>query len=259
MYKSQALSEKAIKKLGLDKINEPNLADRTPVKEWDSCDAFFEEEFDLRHENRKWYTKVGDFFKYRIGWRTRDWWYDTKWYFRNLRTFRPILKEWRSYNYEYQVNLFKFGIKQLAKAKEYYGNEEETSSKKKIAAMRELIKEIDRDYEEELREKLNYKAMENTKITKFSDGSVEFEDNDKEAAEKKAKEFYTALAKERKAHYNKIFSLIIGQDDEEIKAEIDRRIAAMSEEEKKSISENELRYKLYNEVWDGSGIEGWWD
>ena len=47
--------------------------------------------------------------------------------------------------------------------------------------------------------------------------------------------------------------------DEEIKAEIDRRIAAMSEEEKKSIPENELRYKVYNEVWDGSGIEGWWD
>ena len=259
MIESQVLSEKAIKKLGLDKRTEPNLADRTPVKVWDNYDEYFEEEFDLRRKNKKWYVKVGDFFKYRIGWRTRDWWYNTKWYFRNLRTFQPILKEWRSFSYHYQVDLFKFGIKQLAEAKEYYGNEEEVGRKKRIAAMQELIKEIDRDYDEELREKLNYNTRERKKITKFSDGSVSFEDVDKEAAEKKAKEFFTALAKERKAHYNKIFSLIIGQDNEDIKAEVDRRIAAMPEEERKSMPENELRHKVYNEVWDGSGIEGWWD
>ena len=60
-------------------------------------------------------------------------------------------------------------------------------------------------------------------------------------------------------HYQKIFDLIIGQDEEDIKAEIERRIAAMSEEEKKSMSEGELYSKLYMEVWDGSGIEGWYD
>lgn len=60
-------------------------------------------------------------------------------------------------------------------------------------------------------------------------------------------------------HYQKIFDLIIGQDDEDIKKEIERRMAAMSEEEKNSMSEGELYRKLYMEVWDGSGIEGWYD
>ena len=57
----------------------------------------------------------------------------------------------------------------------------------------------------------------------------------------------------------RIFDLIIGQDSEWISQEVDRRIAAMSEKEKQSIPENELRHKVYYEVWDGSGIEGWYD
>ena len=258
---SHILSEKAIKKLGLDKNPKSiNEADKVPVKEWDSRDAFYEEEFWQRHENRKWYVKVGDFFKYRIGWRLRDWWIDTKWYFRNLRTFQPILKEWRSYNYHYQVDLFKFGIKQLAEALEYYGNEVPESRHKRIAAMNELIKEIDRDYEHDLKEKMNYDYLSKSeKVVKYSDGSISFQSEDTEEEKRKTEEFYKALVNERKEHYNKIFSLIIGQDDDEIKKEVERRIAAISEEEKQSISKSELYHQVYNEVWDGSGIEGWWD
>ena len=155
---SHVLSEKAIKKLGLEK--EPKSikdVNTVPVKEWDSSDAYWEEwEEEILNEDKKWHIKIKNFFKYRIGWRTREWWINTKWYLSNLRTFRPILKEWRSYSYTYQVDLFKFGIKQLAEAKEYYGNEVPESRHKRIEAMNALIKEIERDYEQDLRDRMNY-------------------------------------------------------------------------------------------------------
>ena len=46
---------------------------------------------------------------------------------------------------------------------------------------------------------------------------------------------------------------------DEWEKEIERRITAMSEDEKNSMSEGELHRKVYMEVWDGSGIEGWYD
>ena len=49
------------------------------------------------------------------------------------------------------------------------------------------------------------------------------------------------------------------REENPLSKEVERRIATMTEEEKRSIPENELRHKVYYEVWDGSGIEGWWD
>lgn len=258
---SQILSEKAIKKLGLDKDRKTfKDANCVPVQEWDNEKAYWDDwEKEMSDRRAKWYVKVANFFKYSIGWRTRDWWWNTKWYFSNLRTFRPILKEWRSYSYEYQVDLFKFGIKQLAEAKEYYGNEEEGAQKKRIEAMKALITEIERDYEEDVRKRLKYDYKVGGKVTKYSDGSVLFHNEENEEEKQKTEQFYEALKEERKAHYNKIFSLIIGQDEEFVKKEVERRIAALPEEKKRSIPKDELYYKIHNEVWDGSGIEGWWD
>ena len=126
--------------------------------------------------------------------------------------------------------------------------------------MNELIKEIDRDYERELRVKMKYDSSNKaTKVVKYSDSSVSFKYDESEDGKQRTEQFYKALAEERKAHYNKIFSLIIGQDDEYVKEEVGRRIAAMSEEKKQSIPKDELYRQVYNEVWDGSGIEGWWD
>ena len=256
---SQVLSEKAIKKLGLDKEREENPLSKEVVKEWATEQEYWDEwekVFEDRHA--KWSTKIKKFFKYRIGWRTRDWWWDTKWYFYNLKTFQPILKAWRSFNYEYQVDLFKFGIEQLIKAKERYGNEYSVDAEKRIGAMKALIAEIDRDYEEDVRKRTNYNYRNGGRVTKYADGSVCFH-NDDEEHNKQTHNYFEEVAKERKVHYQRIFDLIIGQDQEWINQEVERRIATMTEEEKRSIPENELRRKVYYEVWDGSGIEGWWD
>ena len=111
MDRSQALSEKAIKRMGLDREKEENPLSEVVVKEWATEQEYWDElEEEWKEDHAKWTTKIKNFFVYRIGWRTRDWWWNMRWYFHNLKTFQPILKTWRSYDYHYQVDLFKFGI-----------------------------------------------------------------------------------------------------------------------------------------------------
>jgi len=124
--------------------------------------------------------------------------------------------------------------------------------------MKALVAEIERDYEEDVRERTNYDYRNGGRVTKYADGSVCFH-NDDEEHNKQSHIYFEEVKKERKIHYQRIFDLIIGQDDEWISQEIERRIAAMPEEEKQSVPEDELRHKVYYEVWDGSGIEGWYD
>ncbi len=259
MDRSHALSEKAIKKMGLDKQREENPLSKEVVKEWATEQEYWDEwDAEFIDDNAKWSTKIKKFFVYRIGWHTREWWWNTKWYFRNLKTFHPVLKTWRSFDYRYQVDLFKFGIEQLIKAKQYYGNERSEDAEKRIGAMKALIAEIDRDYEDEVRTRMKYDYRKGGRVTKYADGSICFH-NDDEEHNKEFHKLSEELAKERKLHYQKIFNLIIGQDQESMKKEIEQRLAAMHDEEKNSLSKGELYRKVYMEVWDGSGIEGWYD
>ena len=254
--KSQVLSENGIKRFNLENAKQSieKAKEAVPVKEWTSFDEYFKEDFEDRHNNKKWYEKVKDFFVYRIGWNVRDWWIDTKWYFSNLKRFQPMIKSWRSWDYHYQVDLFVFGLEQLANTIEYYGYEEEKSRNKKIAAIKELIDEIKRDYEVEVDERFpRDEYLE--KIVKYSDGSVSFNYKDDEAIEKTKKHHANALKKARKAHYDKIFKLILGQDDDKLNQMVKEKYESLSEEEKKNFNS----YDAHVELFDGSGIEGWWD
>lgn len=249
--KSQVLSEKGIKHANqeIEKTKEV-----VPVKEWYTFDDYFKEHFKEQHNNKKWYEKVKDFFVYSIGWNVRDWWIDTKWYFSNLKLFQPMIKSWHSWDYQYQVDLFVFGLKQLANTMEYYGNEEEKSRNKKIAAIKELIAEIKRDYEDEVDKHFTRDAYLE-KIVKYSDGSVAFKYKDDEIITKAKERHANALKKARKAYYNKIFKLILGQDNDKLNQIIKEKYESLSEEEKKNFDS----YDAYVELFDGSGIEGWWD
>ena len=254
--KSQVLSENGIKRFNLENAEQSIEKSKkaVPVKEWTSFNDYFMEDFEDRYNNKKWYEKVKDFFVYRIGWNVRDWWIDTKWYFSNLKRFQPMLKSWRSWDYHYQVDLFVFGLEQLANTIEYYGYEEEKSRNKKITAIKGLIDEIKRDYEADVDKQLSRDEYLE-KIVKYSDGSVSFNYKDDETVVK-AKERYTnALKKARKAHYNKIFKLILGQDDDKLNQMVKEKYESLSEEEKKKFN----FYDAHVELFDGSGIEGWWD
>lgn len=252
--KSQVLNEKSIKRFNLENAKQEieNSKEAVPVKEWNNFDEYLKDDFEDRH-NKKWYERVKDFFEYNIGWTVREWWIDTKWYFSNLKRFHPIIKSWRSWSYEYQLDLFVFGLEQLANTMEYHGNEEEKSRNKKIAAIKALIDEIKRDYEEEVDSHFNQnKYLE--RIVKYSDGSVLFDYED-EAKQKDIEKYNNALKKARKAHYNKIFKLILGQDNDKIRQMVKEKYESLSEEEKKNFDS----YEAYVELFDGSGIESWWN
>ena len=261
---SHALSEEAVKRLGLDKKEAPSLDSQVVVKEWNSPREFWDdEEKKWEEENKKLSKKIKDFFVYTIGYRVCDWWYDTKWYFSNLKRFQPILKTWRSFDYHYQIDLFKFGIEQLANTIEKHENEIEESRKKRIEAMRALIAEIDRDYEEDVRKRLNYSYLDGGKVTLYKGGSVCFHDASKDKnkeLKKKSDQYYKEIAKERLLHYQKIFDLILGKDDAKVAKEVKKRLDAMQDKPEYDTAEyHDLYHKVWSEVWDGSGIEGWWD
>lgn len=181
--------------------------------------------------NKRWYEKIKDFFVYSIGLNVRDWWNSIKWYFSNLKRFQPVIKSWRYWDYQYQVDLFVFGLKQLADAIDRYGHEEDVSRKKKVAAIKSLITEMERDYQE----------------------AVDSRNEDSYA--KDYERYYAELKRTRKAHYNKIFKLIIGQDEDKLNQMVKAKYEALSEEEKGKFN----HYEAYVELFDGSGIEGWWD
>ena len=254
--KNQVLSEKGIKRFNLENTEQSIEKSKkaVPIKEWTSYDDYFKEEREDHNNNKKWYEKIKDFFVYSIGWNIRDWWIDIKWYFNNLKLFQPMIKSWRSWDYQYQVDLFVFGLERLANTMKYYGNEEEKSCNKKIAAIKELISEIKRDYEEEV-DKCFTRDEYLEKIVKYSDGSVLFKYKDDKAIVKAKKYHANALKKARKAHYDKIFKLILGQDDDKINQMVKEKYESLSEEEKKNFDS----YNAYVELFDGSGIEGWWD
>lgn len=259
--KSHKLSEETVKAMGLDKASEEAKKEKTIVKEWSNAKEYWaawQKEHDEEHE--KLITKIKDFFVYTIGMNVSDWWYNFTWYFKNLKTFHKVLKEWRPWSHECVTNLFTFGLEQLALQLENHGHEIEVSRNKKIIAMRELIKEAKRDYESELSEKYGMCGSLTdscTKVTEYSDGSVSFEYPDDEAKKKKWQKYIKALKKERKAHYDKIFKLIVGQDYADIKEEIDKRISESGITDEEEISK--MRTELYYELYDGSGYEDWWD
>jgi len=261
METSQALSKKAIKRFGLDKIENPSENSEVIVKEWASEEEYWKEwEKEIKEEDKKLTKKLRNFFIYTIGWLIRDWWHNMRWYFSNLKRFHNILRTWRSFDYSYQIDLFKFGIQELAKAKKYYGNEYEEHCNKKIEAMNALVAEIERDYEEDVKQRLNYDYKSKGKVTKYANGDVCFHGDNSKEREKEAKRYYTEVAKERKLHYQKIFDLIIGQDNDDIEKEIRKRFNALQDKPKKGTPEySKLYTKFWNEVWDGSGIESWWD
>ena len=216
-------------------------------------------DFDEHHA--KWTTKVKDFFVYSIGWNLRYWWYDTKWFFRNIRKFLKLAKDWRPWDYNYQVDLFKFGLTELADYMDRYGHEVDVTRTKKIAAIRELVEELGRDYEDEVSEKYGrHDAFgESVKqIVEYEDGSVMFDFKEDEETKKKEKEYEEAVVQARKEHYDKIHRLIVGQDMEQLYEESNAKFAALPPEEQEDPHYTK-RHEIYAELFDGTGLEGWWD
>jgi len=235
------------------------MENRKIVKEYDVTGNPFNEI--LKPKDEKWYQKIGKWFSFK--WTNLKYWYlDYRQYRSNIKRFRPFLERWYPWDWESQVKLFAFGLEQLANSIEN-GNEIDISRLKKYAAIRELIGLLLRDYEGELNDK--YFSHDDdgviTHITQYDDGSVGMnviDEESKKIRENNVKQYSLEYKKTREEIFNRIFELVKGQDCDAVWEQARKDIG------KKKKDETEQEYhqrheQRYYELFDGTGIEGWWD
>lgn len=116
----------------------------------EDIDKMIDKIVESAREKEKWYEPITDFFEYTI-WKNgiRDLYYNLKWYFKNLVLFQKQLWTWRPWDYQFQMELFAFGLDQVANAMEN-GSEVRESANKKIAACKELSRQLRRNVEDEI-------------------------------------------------------------------------------------------------------------
>lgn len=76
-------------------------------------------------------------------WKPEDWYYNIKWFFKNLWRFKRILWEYRTWDFSYCNNLFANSLDWLADQIKN-GHEEVRSANKKVSAIKELASLIRR-------------------------------------------------------------------------------------------------------------------
>ena len=186
------------------------IKDKKIIGIYPSWEAMWKEE----DKKASVFRKIADFFEYRIFDPLQTKWYNIRWYFRNRRTFRKVLWEWRPWGADYQTDLFAFGLEQLADAIEN-GHEVRESAKKKVQDIRQLAAELRRDYEDEVHERHEF-PHHNLQLIKFEDGTCQIkfeEETEEQKAEYQAyREAYEQdLNREREKHYATINELIRGK------------------------------------------------
>ena len=175
----------------------------------------------LLGKDEHWYEKVYTFFHYKLYHNhIIDTYYNVKHYLHNLRVFQKQLWTYRPYDYVFQEELFAFGLGQLKQAI-INGNEERTSANKKIAAIDELIFQLNRNVEEEVPLKRKVTAKE---FAKYKE-EVKFR---------------------KEERFNRIVRILKGQDS----SEFDRVTRS---------DDDPYGYKSWVEIFDGTGFENWWD
>jgi hypothetical protein len=183
--------------------------------------------------------------------RHQTWWYKTYKFFRrdlpyfleNIWFFRKELYAFRSWDYSYNLDLFRRSLEKTVDTLENHGHEIEESRIKKVEKMKRAIQlfnnvrndEYIREAEKELGELKNsdwlWHDREDTDEERIHNGNVF----------KRAREVEISEWKE-------LWSIIHGQDMKEY-SEI---YNSKTEEEKREQA-------VWNDWFDGSGIKSWWD
>lgn len=112
----------------------------------------YEAMLDAEEKNRTIWENTRDFIEMDVWDPIDTFCQNLKWYFRNKRTFRKTLWNWRPWDYNYQMELFAYGLEQLADAIDH-GHEVRESAEPKVVAIKQLVNELRRDYEDEVSEK----------------------------------------------------------------------------------------------------------
>jgi len=183
--------------------------------------------------------------------RHQTWWYKTYEFFRrdlpyfleNIWFFRKELWAFRSWDYSYNLDLFRRSLEKTVHTIEFHGQEVDESRLKKVEKMKRAIQLIK-----------NVRSDEYVKIAEKELGELKNSDwlwDDREDTDEERihnKKVFERAREIEDSEWNKLWSIIQGQNVKEY-SEI---YNSKTDEEKKEGD-------VWSNWFDGSGLKGWWD
>ena len=183
--------------------------------------------------------------------RHQTWWYKTYEFFRrdlpyfleNIWFFRKELWAFRSWDYSYNLDLFRRSLEKTVHTIEFHGQEVDESRLKKVEKMKRVIQLIK-----------NVRSDEYVKIAEKELGELKNSDwlwDDREDTDEERihnKKVFERAREIEDSEWNELWSIIQGQNVKEY-SEI---YNSKTDEEKKEGD-------IWNNWFDGSGMKSWWD
>lgn len=185
-----------------------------------------------------WWYKTYSFFRY-----------DLRAFFRNVWLFRKLLWNYRWWDYRFMLEGMKISLDDMAPKFEADGMEVDISRMKKVAMMKRASEIIGNFMED------NFIEQAETELGKLPDYDLEFEDVEDRPGSSRLVDKLTPEEKEQerkvfdrareleKLQWIELFSVLKGQDPEDYKSI--RSVAGAGID--------------WNDWFNGSGMQGWWD
>jgi hypothetical protein len=183
--------------------------------------------------------------------RHQTWWYKTYEVFRykipmfleNIWYFRKQLWAFRSWDYSFNLDMFARSLEKTAHTLEFHGNEIESTRMKKVKKIKRVVHLIGNSNES------NYIFLAESELGKLKNLDGWFndqEDTDEERAHNR--KVYDRANEIEKQEFNELWSILKGPDMDEF----NEIYKSLSDEEK-------MKHDHWEQWYDGSGINNWWD
>lgn len=203
-------------------------------------------------KRQRWWYKTYDFFRYNLPNFIRNFWY-----------FRKELWQFRSWDYSYNLMLFRRSLEKTANTIEVYGNEIDEPRLKKVAKMKRAIELLNN-----IRSS-TYIEMAESELGEIKTYEWEFkeiEETDSNPLGEKNEALYELIDKEtdsEKEHNSKVYSRA-GEIEEQEWIELWQIIKGQDHKEyvemyNKLTDEEKNQRDAWYDWYDGSGAKHWWD
>ena len=180
--------------------------------------------------------------------------YDISRFIKNVWRFRKALANYYWWDHHGTLQFLEIGISGMAENLEKHGMEIELPRMKKVAAMRRAV-EIIKNYNES-----NYIDMAEAELGELYQRDWEFEevpdkpgfsrlvDNETPAEKKHNRKVFNRSRQIEEQEWKELFTILEGQNHAEYK----KIVKNATEEERKNGD-------LWNNWYNGTGLNGWWD
>lgn len=179
---------------------------------------------------------------------------DLPYFFENVWFFRKELWNFRSWDYSYNLSMFRRSLEKTVNTVEFYGHEVDKSRLKKVEKMKRLIQILNNmkshSYIEVAEKEFGELIMRDFEFVPTSENPELFSVIDSETPEEKEhnKKIYDRAREIEEQEWVEFCQIIKGQDIDEYR----KLYEELTDKEKHEKD-------LWNEWFDGSGIRGWWD